>query len=49
MVFIEYPAGIVDSALSLLWLIVTAVAWVRSLAPEHLYAAGMAQKNWPLS
>lgn len=34
-----------DTALSLLWLSVIAVAWVRALAPEVLHAADMATKE----
>ena len=43
---LEFPSGLVvkDLALSLLWLAVIAMAWVRSLAQELLPAVGMDKK-----
>ena len=43
----EFPDGLTvkDSALSLLRLIVTAVAWVQSLPQKLLLAVGMAKKK----
>ena len=34
-----------DSALSLLWMVVTAMAWIQSLAWELPYAEGKAKKK----